>query len=221
MTRYIGLDPATKTGFVALDESGNVLLAKEISGVSGGSSERRIRTLHDEVYRHLKAGDRIAVEWFALDAQDTNKTSSGANWAARMAADRVADGEIISPLPGDVKAWVGVDAWEGTPKRKGVGGRTRKDSKTVKKEIMAAVEVLYGFVPQTDNIADAFVIAKIGLAVERYKHGFTIGLLGTPEQMEIIQRLAYPEEHKRKKAEEKKAAAARKKAKAAKKEATT
>lgn len=204
--RFCGIDPASKTGFVALDEQGNVLVAKELSGASGGSPERRIRTLHDEVWSHLQKGDKIGVEWFALTAQDTNKTSSGANWAARMAADRVCD-DIVSPLPGDVKAWVGVEVWEGVK-----GSKKRKDNKAVKKEIMAAVETLYGFKPQTDNIADAFVIARITWSVIRHKRGdSTIRHFCEKEQLEIIERLAYPAEHKLKKAAEKKAKKPRKK----------
>ncbi len=32
MTRFVGIDPATKTGFVALDIDGNVLMETELKG---------------------------------------------------------------------------------------------------------------------------------------------------------------------------------------------
>lgn len=207
--RYVGIDPATKTGIVALDEKGHVLVAKEITGATGGSAEHRIRTLHDEVCRHLQPDDVTGVEFFALDANDTNKTSSGANWAARTAADRITGNVVISPQPGDVKTWVGVESWIGEK-----GKKVRKSNKEVKKEIMERVEALYNFKPQTDNIADAFVIAKITYAVTLYKEGNDdVRFFSTEKQRGIIDRLAYPEEHKRKMNEAKKEKAVRKKAK--------
>lgn len=209
MTRFVGIDPASKTGFVVLDQNGKLLEAKEISGDKKGSPALRICTLHDNILSQLQMGDMIGVEWFALAAKDTNKTSSGANWAARMAASRACD-NIVSPLPGDVKAWVGVEEWEGEYRRKGVGGRVRKDSGSVKKEIMQAVEAQYGFKPATDNIADAYVIAKITLGVYCHRQGWAI-TLANPAQHEILTRLAYPEEHKRKMAEAKKSKKTRKK----------
>lgn len=209
MARFLGIDPASKTGFVALDEKGAVLMAKEITGAKKGSPQYKIRTLHDNVLSELQEGDNIGIEWFSLKSMDTNKTSSGANWAARMAADRVAD-EIISPEPIYIKKWMEVDEWSGVRKDQGGEGRVKKDGKDVKKEIMQQVYAEYGFAAKTDNIADAFVIAQIVLAVHRYRlDNLNDGT--TMERKDIIKRLAYPEEHKRKKAAEKKAKKVRKK----------
>lgn len=51
--RFVGIDPSTKTGFVALDEDGQVLVAKELTGV-GKEDPKRMATLIDEVMRHVQ-----------------------------------------------------------------------------------------------------------------------------------------------------------------------
>lgn len=162
MTRFVGIDPATNTGFVALDEKGNVLRAKELTGVKS-DTPHMIRTLHDEIWRHLYQDDLVAIEGFALDAQDTNKVSSGCNWAARMATDRKV-GTFISPRPNQLKKFVDVSEWTGAP-----GSKKRLDGKAVKKLVMEQVELRWGYKPPTDNIADAYVLAKIAEAVHDVK----------------------------------------------------
>jgi crossover junction endodeoxyribonuclease RuvC len=165
MTRFVGIDPATNTGFVALDEKGNVLRAKELTGVKS-DTPHMIRTLHDEIWRHLYQDDLVAIEGFALDAQDTNKVSSGCNWAARMATDRKV-GAFISPRPIQLKKFVDVSEWEPDPDRP--GKKRRLTGKAVKKMVMEQVELRWGYKPPTDNIADAYVLAKIAEAVHDVK----------------------------------------------------
>lgn len=165
MTRFVGIDPATHTGFVALDEKGNVLRAKELTGVKS-DTPHMIRTLHDEIWRHLYQDDLVAIEGFALDAQDTNKVSSGCNWAARMATDRKV-GSFISPRPNQLKKFVNVTEWEPDPDRP--GRKRRLTGKAVKKLVMEQVELRWGYKPPTDNIADAYVLAKIAEAVHDVK----------------------------------------------------
>jgi len=58
--RFIGLDPSTKTGFVALDESGQILRAKELTGI-GDKDPLCMITLIDEVMAHTQKGDMIVM----------------------------------------------------------------------------------------------------------------------------------------------------------------
>src|SRR5690606_16427997 len=68
MMRFIGIDPSTKTGFVALDENGEVLKAKELSGV-GSHDPKRMTTLIDEIMDHIQLGDIVCLEGFAFGAK--------------------------------------------------------------------------------------------------------------------------------------------------------
>lgn len=189
--RFVGIDPATNTGFVALDPDGNLLRAKELTG-SGQTTPTKVRTLHDEVLRHLRTEDKVCIEGFALEAQDTNKTSSGYNWAARLAVDRVI-GEFISPTPGQLKKFVNVSEWIGEP-----GSKKRLPGKEVKKLVIAAVYDHWGYKASTDNIADAYVLARIREAIWRVKNGQVL-LQGYPVyQQEVILSLINPVINKKK-----------------------
>jgi crossover junction endodeoxyribonuclease RuvC len=47
--RFVGIDPSTKTGFVALDEDGEVVRAKELIGVGDIDPLRMITLINDDV----------------------------------------------------------------------------------------------------------------------------------------------------------------------------
>ncbi|MFP3488828.1 hypothetical protein R0K20_14585, partial [Staphylococcus sp. SIMBA_130] len=68
MTRFIGIDPSTKTGFVALAIGGTVLRAKELTGV-GSKDPKRMITLIDNIMEHIQKDDFIVIEGFAYGAQ--------------------------------------------------------------------------------------------------------------------------------------------------------
>lgn len=171
--RFVGLDPATNTGFAALDGNGEVLTAKVLTGTKGGSTERKVMTLHDEVMRHLRPTDAVAVEWFALNARDTNKASSGNNWGARLAAERVCkNGIFISPLPGSVKDFVNVSEWEGEKKTKdNPKGKTRVSGDALKDKVRQGVREHWGLIYESYDINDAIVLAHISRAVWRIRNG--------------------------------------------------
>lgn len=182
--RHVGIDPATNTGWVVLDEHGNLLRAKELTGVKS-DTPHMIRTLHDEIWRQLQPDDNVAIEGFALDAKDTNKVSSGCNWAARMATDRKVGG-FISPRPSQLKKFVDVSEWTGVP-----GSKKRLPGKAVKKLVIDQVEARWGFKPATDNIADAYVLARIAEAVYDVKNGQVLNCY--PEyQQEVIMAIIDP-----------------------------
>lgn len=59
--RFVGIDPSTKTGFVALDEQGKVLRAKEITG-AGSKDPYRMRTMIEDLMCHIHPCDLICIE---------------------------------------------------------------------------------------------------------------------------------------------------------------
>jgi crossover junction endodeoxyribonuclease RuvC len=165
--RFVGIDPASHTGFVALDENGEILRVKELTG-SGDSDASKMRTLHDEVYRHLKPDDMVAIEDFALDAYDTNRVASGYNHASRMATDRVV-GSFMKVGTGQLKKFVNVSEFEGDK-----GSKTRLKGEAVKRLVIAAVEQHWDFETANNNIADAYVLARIMEAVHVVRNGKSI-----------------------------------------------
>ncbi|SDD27763.1 crossover junction endodeoxyribonuclease RuvC [Paenibacillus sp. UNCCL117] len=185
------------------------MTAKELTG-AGASTPRKIRTLHDEVLRHLQKGDNVCIEGFALDAQDTNKVSSGNNWAARLAADRIV-GAFEVAAPGQLKKFVDVSEWTGVK-----GSKKRLPGPTVKKLVQQAVERIWGFRAPTDNIADAYVLARIAEALHAVKAGRDPATY--PDyQREVLESIIDPDSAKKKGKTKKPGAAARGPAKRAQK----
>lgn len=92
---------------------GNTIRHKEITGTKAGSSARKIRTAHDEILLHLQKDDIVAIEFFALEGQDTNRIASGYNWGSRLAVDRICTNGFISPEPNRLKQFLNVSEWEG------------------------------------------------------------------------------------------------------------
>src|SRR5690606_6708604 len=62
--RFVGLDLSTKTGLVVIDESGNVLIEKEITSTHK-TDPRRMIDLTNQVISHLNEKDIIAIEGFS------------------------------------------------------------------------------------------------------------------------------------------------------------
>lgn len=146
--RFIGLDPSTKTGFVALDESGQVLKAKELTGI--GQDPMRMITLIDEVVKHIKKDDIIIIENFAYMAQGQYVIQlGGIGWGIRMALIRRGH-QYIEVAPGQLKKFA-------TGK-----GNTKKEN------MILPLYEKWGFEHSSDNVRDAYVLAQIGRAL-KYK----------------------------------------------------
>ncbi|WP_424766266.1 hypothetical protein [Paenibacillus sp. sgz302251] len=68
MKRFVGLDPSTKTGFVAMNEQGNVLRQKDLQGV-GNVDPKRMESLIQEIMDHIQPEDVVCIESPAMGAQ--------------------------------------------------------------------------------------------------------------------------------------------------------
>lgn len=171
--RFVGIDPSTKTGFVALDEDGQVLNAKELTGV-GNEDPVRMITLIDEVIRHVKKDDIIIIEGFAYMAQGQYILQlGGIGWGIRMALVRHGF-KYIEVAPGQLKKF-------------GCGkGNASKDNLGV------GIYKNFGFEHPSDNVRDGYVLAQIGRALKYKKVDYEY-------QKEVIETIISPPKKKVKK----------------------
>lgn len=178
MVRYVGIDPSTKTGFVALDQDGRVLRAKELTGV-GDKDPGRMATLIDEVMRHLQPDDVICIEGFGFASQQAIQLG-GIGWGIRMAMYRRGISYIeVSPA--------------GVKKFATGRGNAKKD------EMLLPIFKRWGFEHCSDNVRDAFVLAQIARAVHWRKTKIYDEYMLPAYQLEVIHSILNPAEKKRKK----------------------
>jgi crossover junction endodeoxyribonuclease RuvC len=161
--RFIGIDPSTKTGFVVLDEKGEVITSTEITGIGKEDPRRMLTMIHyimDSVNFHAKEGEiLIAIEGFPFTSQQAIQLG-GIGWALRMAFYKKGY-SYIEVAPNALKAYVGVTGWVGEK-----GNKQRLKGKDKKLAIKAAMEEKYGMSWNSDNINDAFILAMMA----REKH---------------------------------------------------
>lgn len=140
--RFVGIDPSTKTGFVALDEDGSVIRAKELTGI-GNKDPMRMVSLIDDIMAHIRRDDVVCIEGFAFGAKGQGVAFQyGLGHGIRNALF------IRGILPAIV-----------TPaqlKKFATGkGNTKKDAMAV------PIYKHWGFDHSSDNVRDAFVLAQI------------------------------------------------------------
>lgn len=139
--RYIGLDLSTKTGFVALDEDGNVLVAKEI--ISPFDGAKRMQHLSYLIKQEVEPDDCVAIEGFSYGSKGRGVDFQyGIGWIIRM---WLYDLEIlyIEPAPSQIKQFTGAK------------GNAKKSS------VMIEAFKRWGFQHESDNVVDAYVLAQM------------------------------------------------------------
>jgi crossover junction endodeoxyribonuclease RuvC len=177
MARFVGIDPSTKTGFVVLDEHGQVLRAKELTGV-GSEDPKRMATLIDEVMRHLQPDDVICIEGFGFASQQAIQLG-GIGWGIRMALFRRGIPYIDVP-PASMKKFA-------TGR-----GNAKKD------EMVLPIYRKWGFEHSSDNVRDAFVLAKIAAALRGDSDPTVQPNSLTTYQAEVLDAIVAPPEKKQK-----------------------
>ncbi len=175
--RFVGLDPSTKTGFVALDENGQVLRAKELTGV-GSKDPVRMITLIDDIVAHLQKDDFIVIEGFGFATQQGIQLG-GIGWGIRMALARRGI-KYIEASPSQVKKFC-------TGK-----GNAAKDA------MIIPLYKHWGFEHSSDNVRDAYVLAEIAMGLKTID---TKALTNeyTKYQLEVISAIINPPPKKPKK----------------------
>lgn len=182
--RFCGVDPATRTGFVALNERGEVLVEVELKGVGekGKGNEITIPQLVDlenKLYRILEPGDEILIEQAAAGTQKGITTGMIHGGLRGMICRRNLSYNEINPL--HTKKYVGVTGWKGE-----VGSKVRLKDKEKKAAVKAAALELFGYTHKSDNVIDAYIIARASLNLYLLREYKPL-LDNWPQQLEVIQ----------------------------------
>lgn len=184
--RFIGIDPSTKTGFVALDKDNNVLKQKELKGI-GAIDPKRIVTLTDEIMAHIQPGDILCIEGVPFDTQ----RAAQAGWihgSIRNSLFRKGY-SYYEVAPNAVKKFVAVTGWVGEK-----GKKRRVTKQKEKKQLVAdAVMSHFNYTHASDNIVDAYIMARIAKALWSAETGEGMEIL-TSYQAEVIHTILHPED---------------------------
>ncbi|MDT0163841.1 crossover junction endodeoxyribonuclease RuvC [Bacillus sp. AG4(2022)] len=178
--RFVGIDPSTKTGFVALDEQGEVLRAKELTGI-GSEDPMRMITMIDDIMDHIRPGDQIVIEGFGYASQQAIQLG-GIGWGIRMALMRRGH-SYTEVAPGGVKKFA-----------TGKGNSPKED-------MVQPIAQQWGFQHSSDNVLDAYVMAQISMSLFLNKE---IGaILALRHQLEVIDTILNPKAKPKKKRKKK------------------
>ncbi len=162
--RFVGIDPSTKTGFVAIGADGSVLKAKELSGISDKDPKRMV-TLINEVIEHIQKDDFIVIEGFGYASQQAIQLG-GIGWGIRMSLFGRGM-KYYEVSPNAVKKFVGVSGWTGEK-----GNKKRLTGPQKKKAVKTAVIKHYNFTHSSDNIVDAYIMAHIAKSIWKALNGY-------------------------------------------------
>lgn len=170
MTRFIGIDPSTKTGLVILNQDGNILDTIEIT--AKGSDPGRMADIIATTIDNLERGDLVAIEGFGFASQ-SGFLLGGIGWGIRVGM-YLADIQYKEVAPAALKKFASGK------------GNTKKD------ELAVHIFKHWGFESKSDNIRDAYVLAQIARAIR-------MGTAATKYQQEVVQAILAPPKQKGKK----------------------
>lgn len=157
--RLVGIDPATRTGFVALDYEGNVLQELELKGAGkaekGGISVEQLVDLENQLYRLLQPNDLICIEDTPFKTNDAITTGMIHGGLRSMIHRKKLDFDVVNPMW--TKKYVDVKVER---------GQTDKEKKDA---VKAAVLEQFRYTHKSHNIVDAYIIARIALNLHRMR----------------------------------------------------
>lgn len=172
---YVGIDPSTKTGLVILNEAGEVKQAIEIT--KDGQDPARMVKLVDEVMSHLLTDDEVCIEGYAYGAKGKGisvQYGLGAMFREWLYRNKIIYHEVA---PSALKKFAGCK------------GNAKKD------ELAVEIFKRTGFEHKSDNVRDAYVLARIARALHE-----PIKMIAA--QQEVINVIANPPIKKNKKVKE-------------------
>ena len=143
--RYIGIDLSSKTGLVAINQENKILMAEEIQGDSNEDPKRMV-SLTEKILQRLDAKDKIMIEGFSYGSRGRGVSFQfGLGHYVRNELYKYGfDYKIVAP--GQLKKFASGK------------GNTSKDN------MILPIYKKWGFEHESDNVRDAFVLAKIGQA---------------------------------------------------------
>jgi len=162
----VGLDLSTRTGFVALSDDPPKQFSDELSTPKKGFA--RLAWFRERVLKLLATypPDLVVIEGYAFSGKFTNSFQYEIGSVVRMA---LYDAGIV---------WVDIPP---TTLKASMGSGASK-----KEKILLEVFKRWGFDATTNNIADAFVLAKIGQAILGVDVGFTKAGLASIFKVESV-----------------------------------
>lgn len=159
MTRFVGIDPATKTGFVALDENGNVLDEFELHGAGpkekGGISIEQLVDLENQLYKCLVQGDIVCIEDTPFGTMNAITAGMIHGGLRSMVHRKKLDFDLVNPMW--TKKYVDVKVEK---------GQTEKQKKDA---VKTAVMTQFSYTHKSHNVVDAYIIARIALNLHRMR----------------------------------------------------
>ncbi|MEK0313714.1 hypothetical protein [Cohnella sp. 56] len=168
MTRYVGIDPSTKTGLVILDKHGELIDAVEIT--AEGKDPSRMIDIIEQVMSSIEDNDFVTIEGFGFASQ-SGFLLGGIGWGIRMDlySRRISYDEVA---PNALKKFAGAK------------GNVKKD------ELAVHIYKRWGFEHASDNVRDAYVLAQIARTVREAKRGYYDGL--TAYQKDVVDVILTP-----------------------------
>lgn len=158
--RFIGIDPATTTGFVALDENGNVLVATSIRGKGkaekGGITTEQLVSLEDQIYKVLQSSDEIVMEDTAFGTQNGISTGMIHGGIRTMVHRKGLIPNMVNTMA--TKKYVGVSGWKGEK-----GKKVRLVDKEKKAAVKEAALKHFGWTHDSHDVVDAYIMARIAM----------------------------------------------------------
>lgn len=180
--RFLGIDPATRTGVVALDGAGNVVLEVELKGVGrtekGGITIEQLVSLENQLFKLLLPGDEIVIEQAAAGTQKGITTGMIHGGLRSMIHRKGLAFNEVNPL--STKKYVGVTGWTGES-----GSKRRLKDKEKKEAVAAAVLEHFGYTHKSDNVVDAYIIARIAWNLYRRRE-LRQEMDRQPYQLEVV-----------------------------------
>ncbi|GIO40186.1 hypothetical protein J41TS12_50470 [Paenibacillus antibioticophila] len=165
--RFVGIDPATTTGVVILDADGNPILETVIRGkgrsAPGGITQEQRVSLENQLYKILQPGDQVMKEGIANGSQMLITTAKIHGGLESMITRKGLTFDEIAPLA--VKKFVDVASWVGEP-----GKKVLLKGKAKKQAVAAAALEHFGYQHTSDDVVDAYIIAKIAEAVYQVRN---------------------------------------------------
>ncbi|WP_081275966.1 hypothetical protein [Paenibacillus polymyxa] len=181
--RFVGIDPATTTGVVALDIEGNVLLQTAIRGkgpkIPGGITTPQLVSLQNQLYQLLQLGDEILKEDAAPGTQKGITTGMIHGNLRTIIHRKGLAFNLV--MPSAVKKYVAVTGWTGE-----TGSKRRLKDAEKKKAMAAAAKLHFGYTHPSHDVVDAYIIARIALNLYRMREYMPL-LDNEPYQIEVIE----------------------------------
>jgi crossover junction endodeoxyribonuclease RuvC len=148
--RYVGIDISTHTGFVVLDQKGEIITAEEIT--AEGKDPERMMNIIGDVVSALQKQDVICIEDFAYAQANRMALIGGLGWGVRMELFRLGIKYTLIST-GQLKQFTGA---------KGNGNKIN---------VAVHVNKRWGFEPigNNDNITDAYVLAQMARAIKGHE----------------------------------------------------